>query len=207
MQNNKRTNKQKVASDLCIYVLIALVVILPGCARTHLYIEHAKRIRVKEMDILEAMKISEDVLAELYFTIDKADTESGYIRTRPLPGGQFFEFWRCDNIGADSVLASNLHTIRRTVELEVTRPGEELIIDCNIKVERLSLPERDITSSARVYQMFSRSKESLQRLKLNPYQERNMAWIDLGNDKRLKTEILLRIAERIKLSAQIRQEI
>ena len=168
-----------------------------GCAGTRQY-ETVEQIRIKNKDILDAMEAVEDVLTEMHFTIDKADTESGYIRTRPLPGGQFFEFWRCDNIGADSFLESNLHTIRRTVELEVIRPGEDLIIDCDVNVQRLSLPERDITSSARVYQMFSRSKESLQRLKLNPYQKRNMAWIDLGTDERLTTEILRRIEKRVQ---------
>jgi hypothetical protein len=197
MQNSKRTYKQKVMSRLYTYALITFAVSLSGCAGTQRY-ETVEQIRVKNTGILEAMEAAEDVLSEMHFKIDKADTKSGYIRTRPLPGGQFFEFWRCDNIGADSFLESNLHTIRRTVELEIIRPGEDLIIDCNVKVQRLSLPERDIVSSARVYQMFSRSKESLQRLKLNPYQERNMAWIDLGNDERLTTEILRRIEERIQ---------
>lgn len=197
MQNSKRTHEQKVISSLCTYLLIACVVMLTGCAGTQRH-ETVEQIRIKNKDILEAMEIAEDVLTEMHFTIDKADAESGYIRTRPLSGGQFFEFWRCDNIGADSSLASNLHTIRRTVELEVIRPGEDLIIDCNVHVQRLSLPERDITSSARAYQMFSRSKESLQRLKLNPHQERNMAWIDLGKDERLTTEILRRIEDRVQ---------
>jgi hypothetical protein len=197
MQNSKRTHKQKDAGSLYTYMIIAFAIIFSGCAGTKQY-ETVEQIRVKNKDILEVMETAEDVLAEMHFTIDKADTESGYIRTRPLPGGQFFEFWRCDNIGADSFFESNLHTIRRTVELELIRPGEDLIIDCNVQVERLSLPERDITSSARVYQMFSKSKESLQRLKLNPYQERNMAWIDLGKDERLTTEILRRIEQRVQ---------
>jgi hypothetical protein len=33
----------------------------------------------------------------------------------------------------------------------------------------------------------------LQRLKLNPEQKEEMAWIDMGSDKRLATEILKRI--------------
>jgi hypothetical protein len=197
MQNSKRAYKRKDINSLGIYMLIAFTVSFSGCAGTKQY-ETVEQIHIKDKDILETMEAAEDVLAEMHFTIDKADTESGYIKTRPLAAGQFFEFWRCDNIGADNALASNLHTIRRTVELEIIRPGEDSIVDCNVKVERLSLPERDITSSARVYQMFSRSKESLQRLELNPYQERNMAWVDLGNDERLTTEILRRIEKRVQ---------
>ncbi len=195
MQYRKNTREHKSTTIFYAYALTACVVMLSGCAGTQRH-ETVEQIRIENADILQAMEIAEDVLAEMHFTIDKADAKSGYIRTKPLSGGQFFEFWRCDNIGADSSLASNLHTIRRTVELEVVRPGEDLIIDCNVHVQRLSLPERDITSSARVYQMFSRSKESLQRLKLNSYQERNLAWIDLGKDERLTTEILRRIENR-----------
>jgi hypothetical protein len=38
----------------------------------------------------------------------------------------------------------------------------------------------------------------VQRLNLTPYQERNMAWIDLGKDDRLTTEILRRIEDRLQ---------
>ena len=64
-------------------------------------------------------------------------------------------------------------------------------------MQRLALPERQISSSTRAYEMFSRSTSSMQSLKLNPEQKADMAWVDLGNDKRLATEILKRIKERI----------
>jgi hypothetical protein len=197
MQNIKRTKKLKLTSRLFTYVLAACVVMLSGCANTQQR-ETMEQIRIKDKDVPEVMEIAEDVLAKMHFTIDKADDESGYIRTRPLPGGQFFEFWRCDNIGADNFLESNLHTIRRTAELQVSRPGEDLIIDCNVYIERLSLPERNFTGTDRAYSMSTRSKGSLRRLNLTPYQEINMAWIDLGKDDRLTTEILRRIEDRLQ---------
>jgi len=139
------------------------------------------------------MEVAEDVLAKMYFTIEKADVQSGLIRTRPLPGAQFFEFWRSDNVGADNTLAANLHTIRRTVTLDISQQDEELRIGCEVQAQKLSLPERQVSSSARVYGMFSLSSPSLQRLKLNPEQKKQMAWTDLGRDTRLEAEILKRI--------------
>jgi hypothetical protein len=140
------------------------------------------------------MEVAEDVLANMYFTIDKADADIGLIRTRPLPGAQFFEFWRSDNAGTDNALAANLHTIRRTVTLDISQEGQELRIGCNVQAQRLSLPERQVSSSTtRVYGMFSQSSQSLQKLKLNPEQKKEMAWIDLDRDSRLEAEILKRI--------------
>jgi hypothetical protein len=46
--------------------------------------------------------------------------------------------------------------------------------------------------------MFSDSERSMQRLELNPKQRAGMAWIDLGRDGRLETEILKQIEGRLK---------
>ena len=153
-----------------------------------LYVERDQGFGTADM-----MEVAEDVLAKMYFTIEKADAQSGLIRTRPLPGAQFFEFWRSDNVGADNTLAANLHTIRRTVTLDISQQDEELRIGCEVQAQKLSLPERQVSSSARVYGMFSLSSPSLQRLKLNPEQKKQMAWTDLGRDTRLEAEILKRI--------------
>jgi hypothetical protein len=157
-----------------------------------LYIERDQGIGTADL-----MEIAEDVLARMYFTIDKADVDSGLIRTRPLPGAQFFEFWRSDNVGADNTFEANLHTIRRTVTLDISQQGEELRIGCNVQVQRLSLPERQVSSTARVYEIFSQSSPLLQRLTLDSAQKKEMAWIDLGGDTELATEILKRIQAHI----------
>ena len=185
---------------MCKYTLMTCALMAAGCTQQNsapprvkvqdsaLYVESDQGIGKADL-----MELAEDVLARMYFTIDKADTNSGLIRTRPLPGAQFFEFWRSDNVGTDNTLAANLHTIRRTVTLDISQQGRELCIGCNVQAQRLSLPERQANSSARVYGMFSQSSSSLQRLKLNPEQKKDMAWIDLGRDPRLEAEILKRI--------------
>ncbi|MBN2593486.1 MAG: hypothetical protein JXA81_08265 [Sedimentisphaerales bacterium] len=194
------------------YALLVCAIISAGCAEptsappkikvlgSALYVKPDQGI-----DKSDLMEFAEDVLGEMYFTIEKADVDSGLIRTRPLPGAQFFEFWRSDNIGAKNTFAANLHTLRRTVTLDISQqnpPGDdlchkELRTNCNVHVQRLSLPEQQVNSSARVYGMLSRSSPSLQRLQLNPEQKKEMAWIDMGRDSQLEAEILKRIETQI----------
>ncbi len=176
--------------------LAVLVLFLSGCAQQQgeMAIE---QITVPNSNKTDAMATTETVLSEMSFEIEKADADSGYIRTRPLPGALFFELWRGDNAGADNWLLSNLSTIRRTVEINFSGPDDRLQIDCYVHIERLSIPEQDISGSGRAYRMFSKSKPTLQRLTLHPEQEENMAWEDLGSDEQLATQILKRIWRRI----------
>ena len=204
MRKNISRQEHKRTGNSCIYALLICALMAAGCAQQPsaplvvkvqngtLHVEQSRGI-----DTADMMEVAEDVLTRMYFTIEKADVQNGLIRTRPLSGAQFFEFWRSDNVGADNTLAANLHTIRRTVTLDIGQQDEELRIDCEVQAQRLSLPERQVSSSARVYRMFSLSSSSLQRLKLNPEQKKEMAWIDLGRDSRLETEILKRIEARI----------
>jgi len=164
-------------------------------------------------ELATAKKITaaaEEVLAGMHFEIDKIDSETGYIKTRPLEGAQFFEFWRSDNVGAQNWLLGNLHSVRRTVELKLVLhkesqglsevEGFDKYIECVAHVQRLSMPEQHVTSSARAYELFSRSAPVLQTLRLNPEQQKKLAWIDLGNDTELETEIVKRIETKILTS-------
>jgi len=152
---------------------------------------------VQDMQKTQTMKAAEDVLTQMHFTIEKLDYENGYIRTRPLAGAQFFEFWRSDNVGTENWIQANIHSIRRTVELYINQNDENINIDCDVQTQRLSLPSREIPGSAQAYQLFSRSSMFMQTLQLYPEQQRNMAWINLGKDSKLEAEILKRISSII----------
>jgi hypothetical protein len=210
-----RMTNFEASRSIFIIFCVTCALMLAGCAKEQQY-GAVEPICVENIDKLQAMKIAEDVLAKMHFTIEKADADPatlsidtrrwrGFIRTRPLAGAQFFEFWRSDNVGANNWLESNLHSIRRVVELNMTeqdeRPpqsGNRLCINCDVQTYRLSLPERHVNSSARAYNMFSTSSPALQRIKLNPEQKAGMAWIDLGKDTQLAAEILKRIENRLK---------
>ncbi len=169
---------------------------MSGCAKQQQY-ETTEQIRLDNIEKLHAMQTAEDVLAKMHFTIEKYDAESGFIRTLPLPGAQFFEFWRSDNVGPFNSAEANLHSIRRIAELNISQDGEKLRIDCNVKTQRLNLPEQQITSSAHAYEMFSKSSPSMQKLRLNQQQKTDVAWVDLSQDKQLATEILKQIEKRV----------
>lgn len=175
--------------------------LLTGCAQPE-HKETVKQICLPDMQKLQAMQTAEDVLARMHFTIVKADTEQGIIRTEPLPAAQSFEFWRSDNVGSYNSTEANLHSIRRTAVLGISRQDGKLCINCDVKVQRLSLPEREVTSSGRSYEMFTRSRLSQQRLRLHDEQKKGLAWVDVGSDGQLATEILKRIEKNAKLKEQ-----
>jgi len=175
------------------HALIVCALILMGCAQPQ-HQEVIEQVCLPDTQKQQAMQAAEDVLGRMNFTIEKSDAEQGVIRTKPLSAAQSFEFWRSDNVGSFNTTEANLHSIRRTAELGISRQGRQLCISCDVKVQRLSLPERDITSSGRAYEMFSRSEPSIQILQLHPEQKKDMAWIDLDSDRQLATEILKRIS-------------
>jgi hypothetical protein len=140
---------------------------------------------------------AEKALIRMDFVIDKVDAGSGIVRTKPLAGGQFFEIWRQDNRGSYNRGLSNLHSIQRTAELKFSQNNGQMCIDCNVKLERLSIPEKEIDSSARAYSMFSESEEENQTLKLNAEQKARMDWVNLGRDNSLEAYILKKIDKRL----------
>jgi len=212
MQKDKRRQDSRLKTqDLRQTILViglgflVFGLLLAGCAKEQQY-GAVKPICVENINKLQAMEVAEDILVKMHFTIEKADTTGGFIRTRPLSGAQFFEFWRSDNVGAGNWLESNLHSIRRVVELNMSeqdegppQSGNRLCINCDVQIYRLSLPERRVSSSARAYDMFSKSSPALQRIELNPEQKEKMAWIDLGKDTQLAAEILKRISSMLDI--------
>lgn len=187
-----KAQRHSYTGALCICALITLA----GCAGQQQYVA-VEPVCVESLDNFEIIEMAEDVLTGMHFTIDKADAEMGMIRTKPLTGAQFFEFWRSDNVGSDNWLKSNLHSIRRIAQLNINERNERLCISCDVRVQRLSLPERNVGGEAHAYEMFSTSGPALQRLRLDSEQKAGMSWINLGYDSSLAAEILNRIGQRI----------
>jgi hypothetical protein len=172
------------------------MVILAGCGQQRQF-KAVDQICLPQGDKALAMRTAEEVLGRMHFDIAKSDAQLGIIRTRPLAGAQFFEFWRKDTVGCKNQLQSNLHSIRRTVELNINRHADALCIDCCVNAERLNLPARPITSSARMNRMFTKSSSSKQGLKLDPELRKRMTWLDLGRDPELETLILNQIKQQM----------
>ncbi len=141
----------------------------------------------------EAFAAALDVLKAMHFKIDKADSQTGTIRTRPLRGAQWFELWRRDNASARSFVEANLHSLRRTATLQISTEGDEARIHCRVRCESLSVPSRTVTSSSQLYHIITDSETMMQRLEFSEAQERTMEWIDRGHDATLQNRILARI--------------
>jgi hypothetical protein len=184
-----------MSKQLIIWTLFTLVCFVTGCTEKQAIAPEPRCL--SGVDVNSAMRASELVLVGMNFVIDKEDPNLNLITTKPLAGGQFFEPWRQDNVGSYNHDLSNLHTIRRTVELGFNNNNSQVCIVCKVTIERLSIPEKQMDSTARSYSLFSQSNQTMQHLTLNAEQEKKMDWIDLGRDNRLETYILDKIDKKI----------
>jgi len=189
------------------FIIVCLAMLAAGCAR-HSSALPPGPLCVAGIEKTQAMQLAEKTLSRMHFDIRKSDPELGLITTRPLRGGQFFEFWRKDNAGTLNYAESNLHTLRRAVELKISPRQEQSGVgsECPTTVERLSLSERPVTSAARAYEMFSASRPTLQKIEFSEPREydttgpRHVAWVHMGPDEQLSKRILQRLKEEIEHS-------
>ena len=177
------------------FCIITSLVLLAGCAENK-YIQTTDRLCPSNVSKTDTMAAAEKVLAEMHFSIDKFDVNTGYIRTNPLPGAQSFEFWRQDNVGSFNNTEANLHSIRRSVVLNISEQEGQFCINCKATTQRLSLPE-DKERTSRGYPALSRDFISAGKLNLNAAKNTQSTWIDLGPDKQLETEIIKRIENQL----------
>ena len=181
---------------LISFIASAMPALLAGCGQNQNF-RPIEQICTPGMEKLQAMEIVQEVLGQMHFSIEKADTESGYIRTAPLRAAQSFEFWRKDNIGTFNSTEANLQTLRRIAELNIAEKDTRLCIDCTVRVYRLNLPEHHTISGSHSYAMFSESGRSQQKLELSTEQKQAMQWVDLGTDEMLSSAVLNRVENRI----------
>jgi hypothetical protein len=182
---------------LCTLLLAAIAALISGCSSQLPSRLQPQTVRIADANAADVVDAAETVLGRMYFAIEKADPNAGIVRTQPLTGAQCFELWRSDNIGLRSALESNVHSIRRSVELNVSPDEAQLRLDCTVHVQRLSLPGHEVASVSQAYRVHSHSDPDLQTFVLTPYQRAELTWIDLDNDERLAAEILKRITKRL----------
>jgi len=179
----------------CAVALLAACLVLAGCAAPQA--QRPAPLTLADLGKAQAMDLAEQVLRDMHFAIDKLDVGAGLLRTRPLSGAQFFEFWRRDNATPRATAEASLHSLRRTVEMRFEPGSGGLRVACDVQVERLSIPEMEIGGMAQAASLYTASDASLQRLQLNAEQARNMAWIALGPDPELEQAILDRLQAKI----------
>lgn len=184
-------------SEPNLVLLLLGATLLSGCATQQPRGEAEQTVEISGVTTAKAVEAAETVLRQMRFAIEKADAEAGVVRTLPLTGGQFFEFWRSDNATPAYSLEANLHTLRRSVLVKVAEADGILQVRCTIRVQRLSLPGNEVASVSQAYRIHSHSTRTTQRIDPDPAQKGDMSWIDLGDDPKLAAEILRKIAQNI----------
>jgi hypothetical protein len=173
---------------------------LSGCG-SEVQVASPEPLCVGSMRKAQLMEVCEDILVRKQFVIEKYDVGNGYIKTRPLSGKQMFEFWKSDNAGSFNSAESGIQSIQRSVIINILESENQLCIDCDVNVQRLSIPEQEIWGMEQTAGMFTHSKRSLQRLRLRLKNEQKedmaIAWIDLGPDGALEKVILEQIEKKI----------
>ena len=199
--NGRKSLRHKTRDTGLTALIIGFTLALSGCTsqqRTNAAEEVGPRqVCLGSIDKARAMRAAQHALIDMHFTIDKADETTGLIRTHPLSGAQFFEFWRKDSVGSFNKKEANLHSIQRIATLQLGKGNEGICIECEVATQRLNLPEHEVSNSSRAYALFTKSSASLQRMRLNPEQQAEVAWVDIGKDGRLAVHILERIEARI----------
>ena len=183
---------RKFYITLCLCAFATLY--LYGCGKS-IQIDQVDPVCISA-DKAQLMQASQTVLGKMNFQIAKLDTDAGLIITKPLESAKFFEFWRTDNIGKYNKQNANLHSIRKIVRLTTTKSAGSLCLNCDVQIQRLSLPKSDIDTS-QVYRVHSQGRYETPDLNITDEQKKNMTWINLGQDNVLATEIL----EQIKIQA------
>ncbi len=112
---------------LILYLCVVLV--LSGCSQRQEELVVVEPLCIAGVARSFAIETAADTLGQIHFEIEKSDVEAGIVRSRPLRSAQFFEFWRDDTVGSSNWAESNLHTIRRTVELAIAEQQGQLCID------------------------------------------------------------------------------
>lgn len=146
----------------------------------------------------QAINAAKKVLRDMHFVIEKSDADAGYIRTRPLSGAEFFEFWRTDAADSRKLAESSLHSIQRIVEINISPAQEKVQVDCAVKTRRLALTGREISGFSDLPRMFSKSKASQQSLEMQKDVKSKRRWIDTGADSGLEAKILTAINKEIR---------
>lgn len=177
--------------DMTRFILLSLLcsVVICGCGK-RVQIEESEPLCLAPIDREQFMEIAEDSLVRMFFVIEKYDIDAGFIKTKPLSGAQFFEFWRKDNTSFKKGAQSNIHSIQRIVQMTVDEGQQGFCMKCDVKVQRLSIPEEEFLLISQIKETFSERSSSVQSLRTPEKKQSQMTWIDLGNDPVLETKIL-----------------
>ncbi len=166
-----------------------------GCAE-EVTLPPSEPLCLTSADRTQIMEIAEDILVRMHFVIEKYDIDAGFIKTKPLSGAQYFEFWRKDNASSVNAVEANLHSIQRSVQLGIADNARGLCLKCDVNVKRLSIPEEEFLRMSQMGGTFTSGRAFKMSLRMDSEKAEEMVWIDLGPDPSLERKILSLIEQK-----------
>jgi len=138
-----------------------------------------------------------EVLVSYHFTIDRRDRRAAEIRTRPMAGKYFFEWWRRDTVGLDQGLESTIQPIYREVTVQIRPSGEgkyEPVV--SVTVSRLLTVGDNVRNSREAFDMLvipgRRRREDISITRSDPSRDK------LGKRSSGDEALANRIADKIR---------
>ncbi len=127
------------------------------------------------------------------FEINFQNRDAGLIETSPLPGKQWFEFWKNDIVDARSLIKSSTQTTSRIVTINIQNKQDNQFIQCSVLVSKLYTSSLADSRQARKEDDFYATQNFLEK-----NSEEQKVWSPAGNDPKLEQAILQSIKKRLR---------
>ena len=176
-----------------LIIVAILACLLTGCATVPIALDSEPVIVEADLDHLWQQCQSE--LKNRGFSLDQVNLRSGIIETFPLVSRQWFEFWHRDTVTAVATAEASLHTIRRSVRMELSSlENSKYQLQCRVDVERLSLAPSVVSGSVQAQDVFSGTAGQIPIDSASiGKSDQNNVWIPLARDGDLEKDILTSI--------------
>jgi hypothetical protein len=175
-------------------LLLVTAATLVGCARAP-DARFPNPMMLPSSDPMTVEKVAQRVLLELNFEVVYPSSKPGRVDTENLTGASWFEFWRGDTVGNFQRVESSLHTIRRSVHMQVTPAPSGSQVAIRVDKERLSAPGTSPAGISQAYDIYNPRKTGLARQ--DEFKETQYTWLSEGRDDALEQLILERIQGRL----------
>jgi hypothetical protein len=161
----------------------------------------AALLSVSDEDAFERLwGASTRVLRQNHLQPTREDRGAGVIQSHPAVAQSWFELWRRDVVDGYSFAEAQLHTIRRAASIKMDRSEDpdQYIVSVRVDKERLSTPERQVTSAAGAIQMFGSGVPTTRGKLIAAAKART--WTPLGRDGNLEARLLAEIIREYRPS-------
>ncbi len=142
---------------VCVPVALWALAVGAGCVQYTKPVAPEAPMTPQQRNYDACWRASLDVLREFYFTIDVRDYRGGEIKTHPMVGQYFFEFWRHDAVRFMDLMEGSIQKVFRTatVHIRPTAPGARTYeVSCEVTTTRSDRYRAGEGGTTDAYDMF-----------------------------------------------------